>query len=51
MKAIDFYRQNAVIEPIKRQIFTRRRDTVLDVLTALAIGAGLALALVQWWSA
>jgi hypothetical protein len=32
-------------------LFTRKHGKTLDVVAALVIGAGLALALVQWWSA
>lgn len=51
MTPLDFHRQHATIEPIKREIFTRRRhEVVLDYLLAVVIGTGLALALVSWWS-
>lgn len=51
MTPFDFHRQNYVVEPIGRRIFTSRRDTVLGAFVACAIGAGLALVLVAWWSA
>lgn len=52
MTPFDLYRQNATIEPIDRRIFnTQRRESIKSVLLAVAIGTGLALALVSWWSA
>ena len=50
MTPFDFHRQNAVVEPIDRRLFAKARSTAKDVLLAVAIGSGLALALVQWWS-
>lgn len=52
MTSINQFRQNCVVEPIDRRLFTTsRRDAIKGVLLAVAIGTGLALALVAWWSA
>lgn len=39
------FRENYAPAPAPRQV-----STVKDVLLAVAIGTGLALALVQWWA-
>ena len=36
---------------VKNAKLNARADAVLDLLTALAIGVGLAVLLVAWWSA
>lgn len=35
---------------VKANRLTRRAEAALDLLTALAIGVGLAALLVAWWS-
>lgn len=50
MTTFDRYRQNAEIDNFNRTIFITRRNKALDILLAVLIGVGLALALVQWWS-
>ena len=52
MTSINLFREHCVVEPIDRRLFTaKRRDTFKGVILAIGIGAGLALALVAWWSA
>jgi len=50
MTTFDRYRQNAEIDNFNRTIFITRRNKALDIIVAVLIGSGLALALVQWWS-
>lgn len=50
MTTFDRYRQNADLDTFNRTIFITRRNKALDIIVAVLIGSGLALALVQWWS-
>ena len=43
--------QHATPQTINRLLFARKPSKALDVIAAVVIGAGLALALVAWWSA
>jgi hypothetical protein len=42
--------QHPYMEQERRQL-NRRADSALDFLIAIAIGVGLAILLVAWWSA